>query len=106
MGRVVRVLGAGKKGAHELAGTLDNDSPTVAISSPAPNSHVSGNVSAAMLTSLEASSAAVMIPAEELASMMIDLQRRSEAGEDVARLVASIASVLVRRRRGRRRRGR
>src|SRR5205814_49746 len=49
---------------------------------------------AAMLTFLEGNSVAVTIPPEELASMMIDLQRRSEAGEDPSRLVASIAAVL------------
>ena len=59
---------------------------------------------AAMLTFLQANRAAITIPPEELASMMIDLQRRSEAGEDASRLVASIASVLAsakRKQRGR-----
>ena len=37
------------------------------------------------------------IPPEDLASMMIDLQKRSEAGEDVSRLIADIASVLAER---------
>jgi len=59
---------------------------------------------AAMLTFLQANRGAITIPPEELASMMIDLQRRSEAGEDASRLVASIASVLAgakRKQRGR-----
>jgi len=76
-----------KRALMSLLGRWTTIRRLLAISSPAPNSHVSGNVSAAMLTFLEASSAAVTIPAEELASMMIDLQRRSEAGEGVARLV-------------------
>lgn len=53
---------------------------------------------AAMLTFLQANAAAVAIPPEELASMMIDLQQRSEAGEDASRLIASVASVLASRR--------
>jgi death-on-curing protein len=50
---------------------------------------------AAMLTFLQANAVAVTIPPEELASMMVDLQQRSEGGEDASRLIASIASVLV-----------
>jgi len=61
---------------------------------------------AAMLTFLQANRAGVTILPEELASMMIDLQRRSEAGEDPSRLVASIASVLATRRARQRRHGR
>jgi death-on-curing protein len=53
---------------------------------------------AAMLTFLQTNGVAVTIPAEHLASMMVDLQQRSEAGEDASRLVASIASVLGSRR--------
>jgi len=61
---------------------------------------------AAMLTFRQANRAGVTISPEELASMMIDLQRRSEAGEDPSRLVASIASVLATRRARQRRHGR
>ena len=53
---------------------------------------------AAMLTFLEANGVSIRIPPDELASMMIDLQRRSEAGEDASRLIADIASWLARRR--------
>ncbi|OFW04692.1 MAG: hypothetical protein A3I61_12225 [Acidobacteria bacterium RIFCSPLOWO2_02_FULL_68_18] len=53
---------------------------------------------AAMLTFLEANGAPVRIPPDELASTMIELQRRSEAGEDALRLIADIASWLARRR--------
>jgi death-on-curing protein len=59
---------------------------------------------AAMLTFLQANAAAITIPPEELASMMIDLQQRSEAGEDTTRLIASVASVLAARRARRRQR--
>jgi death-on-curing protein len=52
----------------------------------------------AMLTFLQANAAAMTIPPEELASMMIDLQQRSEAGEDASRLIVAIASVLGPRR--------
>jgi death-on-curing protein len=58
---------------------------------------------AAMLTFLEANSASVTLRPEELASMMIDLQKRSEAGEDLSRLIPHIASQLVERRAKRRR---
>lgn len=50
---------------------------------------------AAMLTFLEANRAAVRIPPEDLASMMIDLQTRAERGESPSRLIADIASVLA-----------
>jgi death-on-curing protein len=50
---------------------------------------------AAMLTFLEANAISVAIPPEELASMMIDLQRRSEAGEDASRLISSLASQVA-----------
>ncbi|MBI4265551.1 MAG: type II toxin-antitoxin system death-on-curing family toxin [Acidobacteria bacterium] len=53
---------------------------------------------AAMLTFLEANRVSVRIPARELASTMIDLQTRSERGEDAARLIAAIASWLAARR--------
>ncbi|MBI3048934.1 MAG: type II toxin-antitoxin system death-on-curing family toxin [Acidobacteria bacterium] len=53
---------------------------------------------AAMLTFLEANGASVRIPPDELALTMIDLQRRSEAGEDALRLIANIASWLAERR--------
>ena len=61
---------------------------------------------AAMLTVLQANAAAITIPPEQLASMMIDLQQRSEAGEDPSRLIASIASVLASRRARHKQRGR
>jgi death-on-curing protein len=50
---------------------------------------------AAMLTFLEANGVPITIPPEELASMMIDLQLRSEAGEAAPRLIAGIASMLA-----------
>lgn len=53
---------------------------------------------AAMLTFLEANGVSVRIPPEDLASMMIDLQKRSEAGEAASRLIAAIASWLAGRR--------
>ena len=49
---------------------------------------------AAMLTFLEANEISVRIPPEDLASMMIDLQKRSEAGEAASRLISGIASWL------------
>jgi death on curing protein len=52
---------------------------------------------AAMLTFLEANRVAVRLPPDELAWLMIDLQRRAERGEDPARLVSRLASVLVER---------
>jgi death-on-curing protein len=58
---------------------------------------------AAMLTFLEANGVSVKIPPEELASMMIDLQKRSEAGEDASRLISGIASSLAKRRAKRKR---
>lgn len=53
---------------------------------------------AAMLTFLEANGVPVRIPPEELASAMIDLQKRAEAGEDTSRLIHDIAALLARRR--------
>lgn len=53
---------------------------------------------AAMLTFLEANAVTVRIRPEEIASMMIDLQQRSEAGEDASRLIADIAALLAARR--------
>lgn len=58
---------------------------------------------AAMLTFLEANGVSVKIPPEELASMMIDLQKRSEAGEDASRLISGTASSLAKRRAKRKR---
>jgi len=58
---------------------------------------------AAMLTFLEANGVSVKIPPEELASMMIDLQKRSEAGEDASRLISGIASSFAKRRARRKR---
>jgi death-on-curing protein len=57
---------------------------------------------AAMLTFLEANGASSMLPDDRLATLMIDLQRRAEAGEDISRLVRSIAVELVSGRRARR----
>jgi death-on-curing protein len=50
---------------------------------------------AAMLTFLEANGVQVRLRPEELASMMIDLQGRAEAGEDTSRLISGIARWLV-----------
>ena len=58
---------------------------------------------AAMLTFLEANAVSIRIPPEELATMMIDLQTRAEAGEAASRLIADIASVLVMHRQVRKR---
>lgn len=52
---------------------------------------------AAMLTFLEANGVSVKIPPEELAAMMIDLQKRCEVGEDTSRLIMDIAASLSRR---------
>ena len=49
---------------------------------------------AAMLTFLNVNGVSVEIAPEDLASMMIDLQKRAEAGEDTSRLVSGIASWL------------
>jgi hypothetical protein len=56
------------------------------------SSTVGGNVEQ------HAHSLSVKIAPGELASMMIDLQLRSEAGEDASWLIAGIASSLARRR--------
>ena len=52
---------------------------------------------AAMLTFLEANGVSVRMSREELASMMIDIQKRSESGEDASRLIANLASLLSKR---------
>jgi death-on-curing protein len=49
---------------------------------------------AAMLVFLEANGVTVRLPAPALAGMMIDLQRRAEAGDGVAALVSWIAGIL------------
>ena len=53
---------------------------------------------AAMLTFLEANGVSIRMRPEEVASMMIDLQRRSETGEDASRLIADISALLAERR--------
>jgi death-on-curing protein len=53
---------------------------------------------AAMLTFLEANGVPIRITPEGLASMMVELQRRSESGEDASRLVARLAAWLAERR--------
>lgn len=53
---------------------------------------------AAMLTFLEANGVSVRVAPEELALSMIDLQKRSEAGESASGLVSEMAVWLVRRR--------
>lgn len=58
---------------------------------------------AAMLTFLEANAVSVRIRPEEIASIMIDLQQRSEAGEDTSRLIAEISALLAGRRAKRKR---
>jgi len=52
---------------------------------------------AAMLTFLEANGGRTRLRDERLAALMIELQRRAEAGEDVARLVRWIAGELAAR---------
>ena len=59
---------------------------------------------AAMLTFLEANRAGTRLAADRVATMMIELQRRAERGEDVAQLVRWIAGALVASGRPRRRR--
>ena len=53
---------------------------------------------AAMLTFLEANGVSIRMRPEEIATMMIDLQRRSETGEDASRLIAGISALLAERR--------
>jgi death-on-curing protein len=50
---------------------------------------------AAMLTFLEANGGRTALPDHRLATLMIDLQRRAEAGEDISGLVRWIATELV-----------
>ena len=57
---------------------------------------------AAMLTFLEANRMAVRIDSNDLAMLMIDLQRRAEAGEDTSRLISNLASDLGARRKAKR----
>ena len=52
---------------------------------------------AAMLTFLQANGGRTALNDERCATLMIDLQRRAEAGEDVARLVRWIAGELAAR---------
>jgi death on curing protein len=59
---------------------------------------------AAMLTFLQANGGRATSSDERLAALMIELQRRAEAGEDVARLVRWIAGELTARAAVRRRR--
>ena len=58
---------------------------------------------AAMLTFLQGNGVSIRIRPDELARLMIDLQRRSERGEDASRLIAALASDLRSRRIGPRR---
>ena len=53
---------------------------------------------AAMLTFLEANGVSVRIQPDDLASTMIGLQTRAEAGEATSRLIADIVSVVAARR--------
>jgi death-on-curing protein len=59
---------------------------------------------AAMLTFLYANGGRAELPEDRLATLMIELQRRAESGEDISRLVRWIADELAPRRAGRRRR--
>jgi death on curing protein len=56
---------------------------------------------AAMLTFLQANGGRTALSDERLATLMIDLQRRAESGEDVARLIRWIAEELTARPAGR-----
>jgi death-on-curing protein len=49
---------------------------------------------AAMLTFLEVNGVSVRLEADALTTLMIDLQTRSEAGEDTTRLIADLAAIL------------
>jgi death-on-curing protein len=53
---------------------------------------------AAMLTFLEANGISVTVAPEDLAALMIDLQKRCEAGESASRLILDVAASLSRRR--------
>ena len=59
---------------------------------------------AAMLTFLEANAGRIPLDDERCATLMIELQRRAESGEDIARLVRWIAGELGARPAARRRR--
>ena len=54
---------------------------------------------AAMLTFLEANGSPVRLRAERVAAMMIEVQRRAEAGDDPGALVRWLAAALTPRRR-------
>jgi death on curing protein len=54
---------------------------------------------AAMLTFLQANGGRTALSDEQIATLMIELQRRAESGEDVARLIRWIAGDLTARRR-------
>lgn len=58
---------------------------------------------AAMLTFLEANGISVPFVPEALAALMIDLQKRCEAGEGASRLILDVAASLSRRRVSRKR---
>lgn len=58
---------------------------------------------AAMLTFLEANGISVTFTPEALAALMIDLQKRCEAGEGASRLILDVAASLSRRRISRKR---
>lgn len=60
---------------------------------------------AAMLTFLQANGGRTALSDERLATLMIELQRRAESGEDIARLVRWIAGELAAHPPGRRARG-
>lgn len=53
---------------------------------------------AAMLTFLQANRGRTALSDERIATLMIELQRRAESGEDVARLIGWIAGELTARR--------
>jgi death-on-curing family protein len=54
---------------------------------------------AAMLTFLEANGSPVRLRAERVAALMIEVQRRAEAGDDPGALVRWLAAALTPRRR-------
>jgi hypothetical protein len=57
-----------------------------------------------MLTFLEANGRSPRVRPQDLALWMIDLQKRSEAGESASQLITEIACLLVRHRKSKVRR--
>jgi hypothetical protein len=80
--------------AHDGGYASDNRRVSLEIA------EVNGNLTrrVAEMTALQANAAPITIAPDDLASIMIDVQQRSQAGEETSRLLASIASLLAGRR--------